>query len=107
LLRYASKDIENTPAVRLLPPRPIRCHPLKKRCRILPAGGLGLPPGYKKSPMIGGYRGLIKTILIISLRFRNKLGMTESIAFLTYFTARMIYCTIIIVMGIKEGISVI
>jgi hypothetical protein len=35
--------------------------PLKKRCRILPAGGLGVSPSYKKSPKIGGYRGLIET----------------------------------------------
>jgi hypothetical protein len=35
---------------------------LKKRCRILPAGGLGVSPSFKKSPKIGGYRGLIKTI---------------------------------------------
>jgi hypothetical protein len=34
---------------------------LKKRCRILPVGGLGVSPSYKKSPKIGGYRGLIKT----------------------------------------------
>jgi hypothetical protein len=39
--------------------------PLKKRCRILPAGGLGLSPSLKKSPKIGGYRGLIKTINVI------------------------------------------
>jgi hypothetical protein len=36
--------------------------PLKKRCRILPAGGLGVSPSFKKSPKIGGYRGLIKAI---------------------------------------------
>jgi hypothetical protein len=35
---------------------------LKKRCRILPAGGLGVFPQLKKSPKTGGYRGLIKTI---------------------------------------------
>jgi hypothetical protein len=35
---------------------------LKKRCRILPAGGLGVSPSLIKSPKIGGYRGLIKTI---------------------------------------------
>jgi hypothetical protein len=34
---------------------------LEKRCRILPAGGLGV------SPKVGGYRGLIETILAISL----------------------------------------
>jgi hypothetical protein len=33
--------------------------PLKKRFRILPAGGLGVSPSFKKSPKIGGYRGLI------------------------------------------------
>jgi hypothetical protein len=38
--------------------------PLRKRCRILPVGGLGVSPSFlKKSPKIGGYRGLIKTAL--------------------------------------------
>ena len=37
---------------------------LKKRCRILPAGGLGCPPAYIKSPKIGG---LIETILPVPL----------------------------------------
>ena len=41
--------------------------PLKKRCRILPAGGLGVSPNLKKSPKIGGYRGLIETIQAISV----------------------------------------
>jgi hypothetical protein len=36
--------------------------PLKKRCRILPAGGLGVSPSYKSPPKIGGYRGLIESI---------------------------------------------
>jgi len=40
---------------------------LKKRCRILPAGGLGVPPGFKNSPKTGGYRGLIKTISAVSI----------------------------------------
>jgi hypothetical protein len=40
--------------------------PLKKRCRILPAGGLGVSPNFKKSPKIGGYRGLIGNISVIS-----------------------------------------
>jgi len=40
--------------------------PLKKRCRILPAGGLGVSPSFKKSPKIGGYRGLIETINVIA-----------------------------------------
>ena len=31
--------------------------PLKKRCRILPAGGLGVSPSFKKSPKIGGLGG--------------------------------------------------
>jgi hypothetical protein len=35
---------------------------LKKRCRILPAGGLGVSPSSKKSPKTGGFRGLIETI---------------------------------------------
>jgi hypothetical protein len=34
--------------------------PLKKRCRILPAGGTGgVPQLLKNSPKNGGYRGLI------------------------------------------------
>jgi hypothetical protein len=41
--------------------------PLKKRCRILPAGGLGVPPSFKKSPKIGGYRGFIEIISAVSL----------------------------------------
>jgi hypothetical protein len=39
---------------------------LKKRCRILPAGGLGVSPQLKKSSKIGGYRELIKTIFSCS-----------------------------------------
>jgi hypothetical protein len=35
---------------------------LIKRFRILPDVGLGVSPSYKKSPKIGGYRGLIETI---------------------------------------------
>jgi len=31
--------------------------PLKKKCRILPAGGLGVSPRYNKSPKIGGLGG--------------------------------------------------
>ncbi len=31
--------------------------PLKKRCRKLPAGGLGVSPNFKKSPKIGGLGG--------------------------------------------------
>jgi hypothetical protein len=30
---------------------------LKKKCRILPAGGLGVSPSFKKSPKIGGLGG--------------------------------------------------
>jgi hypothetical protein len=40
--------------------------PLKKRCRILPARGLGVSPRFKKSPKIGGYRGLIESISAVS-----------------------------------------
>jgi hypothetical protein len=40
--------------------------PLNKRCWILPAGGLGVSPSCKKSPKIGGYRGLIETISAVS-----------------------------------------
>ena len=45
--------------------------PLKKRCRILPAGGLGVSPSFKKSPKIGGYRGLIKTISAFSININT------------------------------------
>jgi hypothetical protein len=38
---------------------------LKKRCRILLAGGLAASPSFKKSPKIGGLRGLIETISAI------------------------------------------
>ena len=31
--------------------------PLEKRCRILPTGGLGVSPSFKKSPKIGGLGG--------------------------------------------------
>ena len=34
--------------------------PLKKRCRILPAGGLGVSPSLKKVPQDWGIRGLIE-----------------------------------------------
>jgi hypothetical protein len=33
---------------------------LKKRCRILPAGGLGLSPIFKKSPKLGGLGGCLR-----------------------------------------------
>jgi len=31
--------------------------PMKKKCRILPAGDLGVTPSFKKSPKIGGFGG--------------------------------------------------
>jgi hypothetical protein len=40
--------------------------PLKKRCRIFPAGILVVSPNFKKSPQIGVYRGLIESISVIS-----------------------------------------
>jgi hypothetical protein len=40
----------------------------KKRYRILPAGDLGVPPKFKKSPKIGGYAGLIETISAVSIQ---------------------------------------
>jgi len=40
---------------------------MKKRCRILPAGGLGVSPSFKKSPNLGGLRGLIETISVVSV----------------------------------------
>jgi hypothetical protein len=45
---------------------------LKKRCRMLPAGGLGVSPSLKKSPEIGGYRGLIETISAVPIRSTSK-----------------------------------
>ena len=71
---------------------------MKKKCRILPAGGLGVVShSLNKSPNLGGFRGLIKTISVICMRFRNKFGRTENVTFLvnlqdehTNFTARMI-----------------
>ena len=42
---------------------------LKKRCPdIIGAGGLGASPSLKKSPKIGGFRGLIKTSSAVSLQ---------------------------------------
>jgi hypothetical protein len=40
---------------------------MKERCRILPAGGLGVSPSLKKSPKTGGFRGFIKTISAFSI----------------------------------------
>jgi hypothetical protein len=40
---------------------------LKNSRMILPAGGLGVSPSFKKYPKTGGYRGLIKTISAVSL----------------------------------------
>jgi hypothetical protein len=34
-----------------------KIRPLKKRCRVLPAGGLGVFPQLRKSPKIGGIGG--------------------------------------------------
>jgi len=39
---------------------------LKERCRILPVGGLGVVTKLLKSPKIGGYRGLIGSISVVS-----------------------------------------
>ena len=40
---------------------------LRKKCRALPAGGLGVSPSFKKPPKIGGYRGLIEAINVIDV----------------------------------------
>jgi hypothetical protein len=40
---------------------------LKKRCRILPDGGLGVSPSFKKSPKIGGLGGLIEALSAVSI----------------------------------------
>jgi hypothetical protein len=39
---------------------------LNKKCRILPAGGLGVSPSFKGSPKIRGFRGLIETMSAVS-----------------------------------------
>jgi hypothetical protein len=52
-----------------IPPLALFERPMKKKCRILPAGGLGVSPRFKISPKIGGYRGLIETIPAISLKY--------------------------------------
>jgi len=39
----------------------------EKRCRILPAGSLGVSPRFKNPPRFGGYRGLIENISAVSL----------------------------------------
>jgi hypothetical protein len=60
----ASPDLTGSPSIVNLP-RPgdfwlidfisvFSSIPLKKRCRILPAGGLIVSPNFKKSPKIGG-----------------------------------------------------
>ena len=35
----------------------ISMRPLKKRCRVLAAGSLGISPSFKKPPRIGGLGG--------------------------------------------------
>ena len=45
--------------------------PMKKRCRILPAGGLGVSPSFKKAPKIGGLWGLIETISAVLIEMRS------------------------------------
>jgi hypothetical protein len=39
----------------------------KKRCRTLPAEGLGVFPQTEKSPKIGGFRGLNTAFLVLCL----------------------------------------
>ncbi len=39
---------------------------LKKRCKILPAGGLGVSPSFNKAPKDWGIRGLIETTSVLS-----------------------------------------
>ena len=41
---------------------------LKKRCRILPAGGLRVSPSLKSPPNLGGLRGSIDSISAFSYR---------------------------------------
>ena len=50
----------------------------KKRCKILPAGGLGVSPGSKKVPQDWGIRGLIKIIAAVSHHIIAK-SMSEEI----------------------------
>jgi hypothetical protein len=57
------KSIENKPSTSALPN--IK-RPPKKRCRILPAGGLvGYPTAFE-TPQSWGIRGLIETISAVS-----------------------------------------
>jgi len=42
----------------------------EKRCRKLPAGGLGVSPKFQKSPKTGGYKGL-KSVAERSLFYLN------------------------------------
>ena len=37
---------------------------LKKRCRILPAGGLGVSPSFNKSPKDWGIQGVERDFLV-------------------------------------------
>ena len=46
----------------------------KIRSRILPAGGLGVPPRFNKSHKIGGLGGLIETITTVSIQRAVKDG---------------------------------
>jgi hypothetical protein len=45
---------------------------LKKRCRILPARGLGVSPSFNKSPQDWGIRGLIETISAVSTYIKEE-----------------------------------
>ena len=63
-------------------PRDIYKRPLKKRRRILPAGGLGVSPSFKKSHKIGGlgvncyyFSSLIMTLPLLKTSIVYKLSL--------------------------------
>ncbi len=41
--------------------------PVKKRCRILPAGGMGVSPTFIEVPQDWGTRGLTETVSAVSI----------------------------------------
>jgi hypothetical protein len=77
---------------------------LRKRCRILPAGGLGVSPSFKKSPKIGGYRGLIESIPAVS-NIKKGLGKIPKplLSSLVLMTASPKLCLYFIATSLKLG----
>ena len=54
-----------------------RVIPLKKRCRILLAGGMGVPHSFRSPPKIRGYRGLIESISVVS-EYSGRIPLTSA-----------------------------